>query len=67
MIKQQLEERQRSKANDRRAQNEEWKPRFFTGALTPVGRPDLSLEGKEALRKLQQGDYRLEPSAVTGA
>jgi len=66
-LKTELEERQRDKAAARKASNEEWKPRFFTGAVTPVGKPDLTSDGILALKKLQEGDYHLEESAVTGA
>ena len=51
----------------RKNMNEEWQPRFFTGALTPVGRPDLTNDGKLALKGLQESNYHLEESAVTGA
>ncbi|KAL1962793.1 hypothetical protein VTN77DRAFT_9162 [Rasamsonia byssochlamydoides] len=66
-LKQDIEERQREKAAERKAKNEEWKPRFFTAALTPVGKPDLNEEGKKALRGLHEGDFHLEESKVTGA
>ena len=66
-LKQDLEEKQRQKASARQAQNEEWKPRFFVGALTPVGRPDLTEEGKQALQGMQQGNYHLDESLTTGA
>ena len=66
-LKTELEERQRDKAALRKARNEEWEPRFFTGSVTPVGKPDLTNEGRLALQKLQQGDYHLEESLVTGA
>lgn len=38
-IKQALEQRQRDKAEERKAKNEEWKPRFFQGAVIPKGTP----------------------------
>ena len=66
-LKQELEEKQRQKAAARQAQNEEWKPRFFVGALTPAGRPELTVEGREALLGMQQGNYRLQESLITGA
>lgn len=66
-LKQEIEEHQREKAAERKAKNEEWKPRFFSGALTPVGKPDLNEEGKKALRGLYEGDFYLEESKVTGA
>lgn len=65
--KTEIEERQRQKAAERKARNVEWSPRFFTAALTPAGRPELSREGKEALAKLQQNDFKLQPSVETGA
>ena len=66
-LKQELEEKQRQKAAARQAQNEEWKPRFFVAALAPAGRPELTEEGKKALLGMQQGNYHLEESLVTGA
>lgn len=65
--KQELEERQRQKAADRKARNVEWSPRFFTGATTPAGIPELTDEGKKVLIGLQNGDYNLEESKETGA
>lgn len=66
-VKQDLEQRQRDKTEERKARNEEWKPRFFTGAVIPKGRPHLSDEGKAALRGLQEGNYKLEQAGDTGA
>ncbi|KAI9754872.1 MAG: hypothetical protein M1815_005371 [Lichina confinis] len=66
-IKQQLEEGQREKAAARKANGEEWRPRFFTAVTEPSGRPDLTPDGQIALRGLQEGQYVLEPSLVTGA
>lgn len=66
-LKQELEERQRDKAAERESRNEEWKPRFFTEPLKPNGRPELTDEGRLALKRLQAEDFHLEESAVTGA
>ena len=44
-----------------------WKPRFFTGATTPLGKPDLTPEGRDVLNGLQEGRWNLEESEVTGA
>ncbi|KAI9654996.1 MAG: hypothetical protein M1829_000714 [Trizodia sp. TS-e1964] len=66
-LKQELEERQREKAAARKEKGEEWAPRFFTAAVTPVGKPDLSKEGEIALKGLHNGDYALEPSNILGA
>lgn len=65
--KQELEERQRQKAADRKARNAEWSPRFFTGATTPAGFPELSEEGKKVIAGLHSGNYQLEESKETGA
>ena len=65
--KQEIEERQRTKAADRKARNVEWHPRFFTEALGPRGQPELTQEGRQALEKLLVGDYYLEPSKETAA
>jgi len=66
-LKQELEERQREKAKIRKEQGVEWKPRFFTGATTPLGKPDLTEDGRELLRGLQEGRWELRQSEVTGA
>ena len=66
-LKTELEERQREKATKRKENNEEWKPRFFTEAITANGKPDLSEDGRLALQGLQAEDYVLAESAVTGA
>jgi hypothetical protein len=66
-LKQELEERQREKAVERKAKEEEWQPRFFTGVVTPLGKPDLTEEGKKVLEGLHRGDFHLEESSVTGA
>lgn len=52
-IKQELEERQREKANARKEKGEEWRPRFFKEPITKDGRPELTEEGERALRGLQ--------------
>lgn len=65
--KQEIEERQREKAAERKARNDEWTPRFFTAATTPPGNPILTEEGKRALDGLHRGDYYLEPSRETAA
>jgi oxysterol-binding protein-related protein 9/10/11 len=66
-VKQALEQRQRDKAEERKAKNEEWQPRFFTGAVIPKGRPDLSEEGQAVLKGLQEGNYRLEETGDLAA
>lgn len=59
-LKQELEEEQRVKTAARKEQGVEWKPRFFTAATTPLGRPELTSEGQETLRKLEAGSWELE-------
>ena len=66
-VKTELEERQREKARRREEVGETWKPRFFTGVFTPVGRPELTRDGEEALKGLQRGEFALRESEVTGA
>lgn len=65
--KQEIEERQRQKAADRKARNAEWKPRFFKNALTPAGQPELSEDGRDAITRMHNDDYRLKPNVETGA
>ncbi|KAL3470188.1 hypothetical protein BJX99DRAFT_239928 [Aspergillus californicus] len=66
-LKQEIEERQRQKAAERQTKNEEWKPRFFTGAVTPQGKPTLSEEGAVALEGLRNEKYELKESETQGA
>ena len=66
-LKQAIEQRQREKAEQRRVTNAEWRPRFFAGAVTPIGRPDLTEEGRQALEGLEREDYRLEENKELGA
>ncbi|KAF2429508.1 hypothetical protein EJ08DRAFT_590624 [Tothia fuscella] len=66
-LKQELEEKQREKAKERKEGGVEWQPRFFTGAVTPVGEPDLTPDGQLALQGLHTGDFRLEPNKVYAA
>lgn len=66
-LKQEIEEKQRAKAAERKSENREWQPRFFTGALTPVGKPDLTPDGQEALRGLHEDRFHLEPNKENGA
>ncbi|KAF2641239.1 hypothetical protein P280DRAFT_517447 [Massarina eburnea CBS 473.64] len=66
-LKQEIEEAQRNKAAERKTENREWQPRFFTGAVTPVGKPDLTKDGEEALRGLHGDRFKLEPNKENGA
>lgn len=66
-VKQELEERQREKATSRKEQGSEWKPRFFTEAIMPNGKPELTEDGIQALKGLQVNDFHLEESATRGA
>ncbi|EAW09150.1 putative oxysterol binding protein (Orp8) [Aspergillus clavatus NRRL 1] len=66
-LKQEIEERQREKAAERQQKNELWQPRFFTGSVTPLGKPELTEEGYRALQGLRRGDYKLEESQRKGA
>ncbi|KAF2399860.1 hypothetical protein EJ06DRAFT_530647 [Trichodelitschia bisporula] len=66
-LKQEIEERQRQKAAERKARNTEWQPRFFVGAVTPIGKPDLTKEGEEVLKGLHRDDFTLPESGELGA
>lgn len=66
-LKQEIEKNQRDKALERKEAGREWRPRFFTGAVTPVGKPDLTDDGKKALEGLNRGDYKLEENKEYGA
>ncbi|KAJ5885306.1 hypothetical protein N7495_009816 [Penicillium taxi] len=65
--KQDIEERQRQRAAERKEKDVKWKPRFFTGAVTPLGKPELTEDGQKALQGVRTGDYTLEESKVQGA
>lgn len=66
-LKQDIEERQRQLAAERKEKQMEWKPRFFTGAVTPLGKPELTEEGQKALQGIRAGEYALEESTVQAA
>ena len=66
-LKQEIEERQREKAKAREEMGLKWKPRFFTGSVTPLGKPELTDEGKEVLQSLGEGRWDLKESDVTAA
>lgn len=65
--KQEIEERQRQKAAERKARNVEWQPRFFTEPMSASGQPILSADGQETMDKLHKGDFNLTPSTETAA
>ncbi|KAF2100099.1 hypothetical protein NA57DRAFT_38761 [Rhizodiscina lignyota] len=66
-LKQEIEERQRQKAAERKETAAEWQPRFFTGSVTPIGKPDLTEEGKNVLDGMHKGDFQLKENDVYGA
>jgi hypothetical protein len=66
-LKHEIEERQREKAADRKKREVNWQPRFFTGVVTPIGKPDLTEEGRSTLDKMHAGIFELTESEETGA
>lgn len=66
-LKHDIEERQRSKQAERNQKQITWQPRFFTGAVTPSGKPELTEEGFQVLHKLHENEYKLDESEVSGA
>lgn len=66
-IKTELEEKQRAKAAERKAADRQWHPRFFTGDVTPAGRPELTEDGKKVLMGMHDGNFVLEPPKEYGA
>jgi oxysterol-binding protein-related protein 9/10/11 len=58
-LKQALEQRQRDRAEERKAKKEEWQPKFFTGAVMPKGRPELNEEGQAVLKGIHEGSYKV--------
>lgn len=67
VLKTEIEERQRRKAREREEGGVEWTPRFFVGSVTPLGRPALTGDGEEALRRLERGEWGIEASEVLAA
>ncbi|RKF82120.1 Oxysterol-binding protein-like protein 1 [Golovinomyces cichoracearum] len=59
-LKVELEEKERAKAREREKKGFNWNPRFFVGTIPTNGRPELTLEGKEALTRLQEDEWELE-------
>jgi oxysterol-binding protein-related protein 9/10/11 len=59
-VKQEIEERQREKAKMRQEKGVDWKPWFFKGSITPLGKPELTEEGRRVLNELQEGKWELE-------
>lgn len=66
-FKQELEERQRQKAADRKARDIEWKPRFFNENMSSTGQATLTSHGEMAIQGLQNGNFKLERSESTAA
>jgi hypothetical protein len=65
-IKQDLEQAQRDKAAKRSSLNAEYKPRFFTAATEPTGKPILTDEGRQTLDGLKNNSFQLEPKPEPG-
>jgi oxysterol-binding protein-related protein 9/10/11 len=66
-VKVEIEEAQRVKAKRREESGVEWKPWFFIGAITPVGKPELTKEGEAVLKDLQEGKWDLQSRMEPGA
>jgi hypothetical protein len=62
-----IEDKQRAKAAERKELERDWQPRFFTGAVTPVGKPELTEDGKKALDGLHNDIWKLEENKEYGA
>lgn len=60
-----LEEAQREKARQRERDGTEWRPVFFGAGTENEGRPELTEEGREVLRRAQEGNWDLEGVDVT--
>ena len=78
-LKRDIEDKQRAKANARKASEggggaiiggetqapgarRDWQSRFFTMQISADGRPELTEEGREAIRRLEEGRYELAES-----
>ncbi|SPO05219.1 related to putative oxysterol-binding protein OSBP [Cephalotrichum gorgonifer] len=56
-VKMELEEAQREKAREREKEGVEWKPAYFRNVTGNGGRPELTDEGREVLRRAQEGNW----------
>ena len=65
--KQQLEEKQRQRAQEREQAGKTWHPRFFATVTEKDGRAILSQEGKDAMDGMQKEEYALKPPEEYGA
>lgn len=59
-VKQDIEQRQRDKAAERKKEGKEWTPRFFTRSTESNGRPELAPEGRRLLDGMQRDEFHLE-------
>ena len=59
-VKIELEEEQREKARQRERDGTEWKPVFFGTVTGNGGQPELTDEGREVLKRAQEGNWSLE-------
>lgn len=59
-IKQDLEEGQREKAREREKTGTEFKPAFFEQVTGNGGKPELTENGREVLRRAQKADWSME-------
>jgi hypothetical protein len=66
-VKQEIEEKQRDKAKMRQEKGVEWKPWFFKGTITPLGKPELTEDGQAVLKALQEGKWELDMREEPGA
>ncbi|KAK5942518.1 hypothetical protein PMZ80_005083 [Knufia obscura] len=60
-IKQDVEQRQRDRAAEREKERKVFKPRFFKNATDPLGRPELTEEGRKVVEDMQRLEFHLEP------
>ena len=63
-LKQEIEENQRVKAAARLENETHWKPYFFEDMHERIGQPHLSEEGRKALQRMHEGNFKLEPYEV---
>lgn len=66
-LKQELEERQRTKAKEREESKTQWTPRFFTTAMAANGKPDLTDEGRKTMLGLHNHEYAMAENTMLGA
>ena len=63
-VKQDIEQKQRDKAEQRKKDGVEWEPRYFTKVAEDDGKPELTEEGKRLLEGMQKLHFELKEAEI---